>query len=339
MRKRELTVVLLVFCTLLACSSFAVACTELEARETGHGTQRETGLAGYSNGELQELLRVMAVLSTDREKPLAARMFNLSPYHRVLLLAAFQGGGIEVANRLDESLIDEPDALGFDKNERMRIKKDFDDALFMLSLGRDEVLDQNGNAIEFPHQSVRSEVIATAILSILDNFKNHSSSFVCDALFSTTVCWAIPSDSFKEASYPKLLGHLEQIPDESVRGRIFETLALFLDKQKSTYETFVHDRNKYISHRSAKWLVENGYAKYLPKYVRLTWFLYGDSSEDFDYTVLPIIKIKPKQLLEDLIVTNKPLDSEESQLRWLEKNIDKLKWDEKKEIYIVAEKQ
>ncbi len=339
MRKRLLIAVPLVLCVLLLACVFAMAKWKHLSSDSVPEYQKSTQLGDYSNGELQELLRVMAVLSTDRQKPLAARMLDLSPYHRVLILAAVQTG-FEITSRIDEEKVHEPMALEFDKNEMERLTKEFDEDIYILwSYYDKKILGIGEDKLEVLDLSARSEVITSAILSILDNHKNHSAAFIQDALDFTYICWTRGSDSFKEDNYWKLRRHMELIPDESVRRSIFGLFHSFKKHKESTYKFYVKDRNKFIAHRSAKLLIEKGNAEYLPDYVRFTWLLYGNWSGYTDASVMPIVTISPERLFEDLIETDKRLNSEKSQLRWLEKNIDKLKWDEKKEIYIVAEKQ
>ena len=291
----------------------------------GTGAQRSMSTQ-YNNSEYSELLQTMVFLSCNRDESLERRIDQLDQYHNLLLHSWFLSEERSVLSAQNEIGVSTPINL---EDNHPEVCKEFKEAYKSSIL---KIIGRKPTNLELIKRSKYWDRLAEASLLLLKEHVQlhlHSSAFVSGAL--DAVQWLAVSDDEATIAYDTLENTIRRIEDEDMRHRIFNSLLLLRKRYPKVCELFANDRDVHISQCSLYWLVINGEASYLPKYVHKSWKL-ADSGLESPKPVITI-NCDVGKLLTEIIPESGALFSEQSQLQWLENNLKDLQWDKNQKVY------
>jgi hypothetical protein len=162
----------------------------------------------------------------------------------------------------------------------------------------------------------------------------HSARFVSGAILTVGIEFGRCSDAEKEKSYNALWEFMHQFKNERLRYAICQALHYSLNYRPDTNDKLALDSDMHVANASLWWLASHGKKESLPHYVRTSWNLFEGQIGGVDPSFEAIgVPRATQTLLKDYIPESGNLYSEQSQLQWLETNIERLRWDKDSKCY------
>jgi hypothetical protein len=241
--------------------------------------------------------------------------------HKILLAAWTIGGGQGIV--VNDKITPLFPELPFSKSVRKKIN----DIIFSIKHKKGKLPD---NGIIRRYEDTLYETVLDMVEDHIHN-DNYSLAFMRDALTLASTTYGTKEGQL--ACLERIIDYMNLPVTECWIRRLLFGCLYTIYIEPMPVQDFVDDSDAWIGFRAVWWCVMKGEKKFLPKYVRLTWAIYGNQSMKGDHSSWPVVFVDPQECLSHYIPDIEPLYSSSAQLDWLAENMTNLQWNAEKDIY------